>query len=66
MMATSYTLAPRFGSTGHDSGPVPPPSVPAPPPGTLSAVQTRYLLLASLVTLFAILAASAVWFLMAG
>jgi hypothetical protein len=29
-------------------------------------VQTRYLLIASLVTLFAILAASAVWFLMAG
>jgi len=35
-------------------------------PGTLAAVQTRYLLLASLATLFAILAASTVWFLMAG
>ncbi len=32
---------------------------------TLRWVQTRYLLLASLVTLVAILAASAVWFLMA-
>jgi hypothetical protein len=29
-------------------------------------VQTRYLLLASLATLFVILAASAIWFLMAG
>jgi hypothetical protein len=61
MMATSYTIAPVFGSCGEVSGRSDQPHG----AGTLSAVQTRYLLIASLVTLFAILAASAVWFLMA-
>ncbi len=62
MIATSCTMAPGIGSSarlaapfGHFQG-----------AGTLPVVQTRYLLLASVITLFAILAASAVWFLMAG
>lgn len=35
------------------------------PPGTLTGVKTRYLLILSLVTAFVILGASAVWFFLA-
>lgn len=66
MMATSYTLAPGSARAVTLAGRPAHPSCCAAAPGTLSPVQTRYLLLLSVVTLFAILAASAVWFLMAG